>query len=89
MNRELEDLKEEHSKLQEILKDCDPFDKFFSHDILLYEPEHKKFLAQTLEDRYNSPVSHTKLICKLDPLNKINFHKYLDEVPCLMIIAHL
>jgi hypothetical protein len=46
-------------------------------------------LAVTLEKRYNSPVCDTKLICKLDPLNKINFHRYLDGVSCLMIIAHL
>jgi hypothetical protein len=31
----------------------------------------------------------SKLLCRLDPLNKINFHKYLDRHPNILALAQL
>jgi hypothetical protein len=37
----------------------------------------------------NKRPTSSKLLCRLDPLNKINFHKYLDRHPNILAIAEL
>jgi hypothetical protein len=34
-------------------------------------------------------VSSTRLLHRWDPLNKINFHKYIDEAPHLLLLVRL
>ena len=53
----------------------------FTDEILKDKPEDQLFLADTLNNRYKTRVTFSKLLCKLDPLNKTNFHRYIDGIP--------
>ena len=55
----------------------------------MQKSKEKGFIANILNNRYHNQVINSKLLCKLDPLNKTNIHKYIDNVPYLMILIKL
>lgn len=61
----------------------------FTDEILKDRPEDQFFLADTLNNRYKKLVTFSKLLCKLDPLNKTNFHKYIDGIPHILVLVQL
>ena len=68
---------------------CSPCDKLFSHEILLNNSRGKEFIAKSLSDHFGQRPINSKLLCKLDPLNSTNFHKYFDRIPNIMALAQL
>ena len=44
------------------------------------------FIVNELEKSKNKKIVRTRLIYKLDAINLINFHKYIDDIPNLIII---
>jgi hypothetical protein len=51
--------------------------------------ESKKFIVETLENRYRQRVVATKLLYRFDDLNRVNFHKYVDNHPNILTIVKL
>lgn len=46
-------------------------------------------MKSTLENRYKSRIFRTNLLYKLDPLNKNNFHQYIDNKDNLFVLVKL
>ena len=42
-----------------------------------------------LKNRYKQAPNNSKLLCKYDLLNKVNFHKYIDDIPYLLVLIEL
>lgn len=42
-----------------------------------------------LANRYKQEPRCSKLLCRLDPLNKTNFHRYIDNTPNLLMLVEL
>jgi hypothetical protein len=51
--------------------------------------ENINFILKNLEEFTKSTPSESKLIYKYDPLNSVNFHKYLDQVENLIFFVKI
>lgn len=47
------------------------------------------WMIETLQQFMNEVPVSTRFLYKFDPSNRINFHKYIDGVPNLLLIVHL
>jgi hypothetical protein len=59
----------------------------FHGEILEKQFSQKKFLKNSIEELTRLKISQTKLLYHWDPLNKTNFHRYIDDHPNLLLIA--
>ena len=64
-----------------------PVAHFFGGEILDEQPESKKYLKEVLENKYKSKLFKTQLVYKYDPLNKTNFHEYIDNKEGIFVLA--
>ncbi len=44
-------------------------------------------MTETIQNKRNLKIQKTKLIFRDDPLNKINFHRYIDGISNLVVIV--
>jgi hypothetical protein len=64
-----------------------PYDKLFNHDILMGKIKEKEFIASAIRDRYKRVPTNSKLLCRYDPLSNVNFHRYIEAVPHVLVLA--
>lgn len=44
-------------------------------------------MTEQLESHFRMQIKKTKLVYFFDPLNKVNFHKYIDKLDNLLVIV--
>ena len=60
--------------------------KLFQGDILNKEDDDKEYLVEMLQMKNKFTIKATNLLYKFDPLNKTNFHKYIDNKQYIVLI---
>lgn len=63
--------------------------EYFVGDVLDGEDDYKEFLLQILEKRLRCKIAKTRLLYKYDPLNKTNWHRYIDNRDNLVLVVKL
>lgn len=47
---------------------------------------YKQFLVNQIEFYMNRTICRTKNLYQFDPLNKVNFHSYIDNCPNIVVV---
>jgi hypothetical protein len=62
---------------------------YFVGDVLENDPDYQEFLVRNIEERIGASIVGTRLLCRWDPLNKVNFHKYIDDQEQIVVVVRL
>jgi len=67
-----------------------PVSHYFTGDALDGDDDdHKEFLLDMIERQTRKRITSTMLVYRYDELNKVNFHKYIDNKEQLVVIIKL
>ncbi len=61
----------------------------FQHELLEYHPTYKQLLKESIEEECSARIIKSRLIYRHDPINKANFHLYIDNLENLVVIIKL
>lgn len=87
-----EQAKEERVAKEEVpmVSESSPIGHLFLGDVLESSDEdYRKFLVELLADYSRKRIAGTRLIYQLDPLNTVNFHKYIDGKEQIVVLIKL
>jgi hypothetical protein len=89
LNHRIQALTEEQStlKTRSTILELENYLHTFEGEVLHGHQEEKEFLKRSIEEYTHREVQYTTLLCRFDPLNKVNDHNYFDgqEHLCLVI----
>lgn len=62
------------------------FKHLFTGEVLLEEEQSRLFLVETLQNLLKNIIVRTRLVCRMDPINPTNMHRYIDGLSNIVIL---